>query len=101
MKKQIPDAHKSPTGWWVATVIERFVPYGQVVSSKTMCEVWENQILVRASNRDVAYSKIVTHGQNAAGPSPVKIGNQDGKWVFEGIASLLPVYDKFEDFGEI
>jgi hypothetical protein len=93
----------SPVGWYVGTYQLRFVE----LASKTNQEpdrrfsVWDNTVLVKASNLVEAYRKITKIGRGATkpykgGPDAVAV-----RWLFEGIIELVPVYEEIEDGAEI
>jgi hypothetical protein len=64
--KKIAQQNRSPTGWWIASFIER--------------AVWDRK---NKSTFSDATDK------------------RTGRWVFEGLTSLLPIYDELEDGAEI
>jgi hypothetical protein len=102
MAKSIPSKNKSPTGWWVATIIERFEDEGEDRSNpRRRCRAWSNVVILKARDRNQAYNKAMRYG---------KLGKNGYDWidtatrrkarlVFEGLASLLPLYDPFDKDG--
>jgi hypothetical protein len=102
MAKSIPSKNKSPTGWWVATIIERFEDEGEDRSNpRRRCRAWSNVVILKARDRNQAYNKAMRYG---------KLGKNGYDWidtatrrkarlVFEGLASLLPLYDPFDEDG--
>ena len=95
--------NRNQTGWWLASYVERVVWSDEDRSNERLrCMAWENMILVRASSRDVAFRKAVKRGRLGHG---VEVWSTDkkhrGRWVFEGLSMLLPVYDQLEDGSEV
>ena len=102
MKRKIPDSNRSPHGWWIATLVERYEHCDEDTSNlNRRCTAWHNTILIKAHDRNEAYRKAVHQGSlcsdSVCGPS----GGRQGHWVFEGLASLLPVYGKLGDGSEV
>ena len=101
----VPWRNKSPYGWWIASYIQRFEWKGKPPKSpRARCDAWENTILVRGNNRDAAYRKAVAFGKRACprlwelhGDPPGRLG----RWVYEGLTSLIAVYEPIEDGSEI
>ena len=104
-KQSVPARNRSPFGWWIASYIERFQwrssgPIGP--SSK--CLAYENTILIRADSRDRAYQKAMAFGAQGSDRRWRKYGEppgQLGRWVFEGVTSLLPIYERLSDGAEV
>jgi hypothetical protein len=103
MGKHVPNRNRSPHGWWVATLIERFEYYDEdKPNQRRRCTANENVVLIKARGREQAYKKALAEGQAVNGIEAVNLDTRrKGIWVFEGISSLLPVYDKLEDGAEI
>jgi hypothetical protein len=98
MKNKISSRNKSPYGWWIASFIERFHE-GKIGHENKQYLAWENTILIKAKTRDQAYAKAIKQGRSY---EDSKTGRQGvGKWVFEGLTSLLPIYDRLEDGAEV
>lgn len=102
MKTEIPECNKSRYGWWVATIVERYEHFDEDKTNlNRRCTSWMNTVLIKATNRDEAYRKAIAQGKlgtlSICGPE----GGRQGHWVFEGLASLLPICDKLEDGAEI
>lgn len=98
----IPDRNKSPYGWWVATLIERFQFDDEDVSNpRRRCRAYSNTIILKADDREHAYSKAIEYGElGTSDSSGWSDGNgRTGKWIFEGLSSLLPVYDEIDPDG--
>jgi hypothetical protein len=103
MSKRIPTCNRSPHGWWVATLVVRFEYYGEDKSNpRRRCGADENVVLIKARGREQAYKKAVAEGRVGHGIEGINTDTRrKGIWVFEGVSSLLPVYDKLEDGAEI
>ena len=91
----------SPSGWYIASYIERFWVVGEDDSNENhRCTAWENTILIKASNPEQAYEKALAEANFGKEPYV----NSDGvkvQFVFEGLTSLIPVYESLEDGAEI
>jgi hypothetical protein len=56
MKRRTPKKNKSPTGWWVATIIERFEFDDEDRSNlRRRCHAWSNVVVLKARDRNHAY----------------------------------------------
>lgn len=101
MKDGIPHRNHSPHGWWVASYIQRAAWEDEPTPSlKSRCLAWENTIILQAPDRETAYTKAVSLASESG------TGFQDGsgragQWIFEGLTSLLPIYDELTDGAEI
>jgi hypothetical protein len=96
-KLVVPHRNRSPSGWWVFCEVQQWVPKGRAKLSPTnRCPVWENTRLVKARDRDEAYSNSMKLGR--VGMPSKTFG---GEWRFVGLSMLLPVYDEIEDGAEI
>jgi len=102
MKKQIPYRNKSPYGWWIATYIERFEYYDEDRKNPDRrCLAWENTIILKAKDCTEAYRKAVRFGSLSNGQEMWQSDSgRKGAWRFEGLTSLLPIYDELEDGAE-
>jgi len=93
----------SPVGWYVGSYMLRFIEIDAIGNDDPDGEflVWENTVIVRASNLDEAYGKVVAVA--GAATDPYKGGEEEVpvQWVFEGITELLPIYEPLEDGAEI
>jgi hypothetical protein len=99
----IPHRNRSPHGWWVASYLQRFEYYDEDRSNPNRrCLAWENTILIQAPNREQAYRKAVAAGRvgdrSEAWDADTK---RKGCWRYEGVTSLLPIYEPLEDGSEI
>ncbi|MGD9782917.1 MAG: DUF4288 domain-containing protein [Kiritimatiellia bacterium] len=102
MKKQIRRRNRSSHGWWIATIVQRFEYFDEDVSNlNRRCTSWQNTILIQARNRNQAFRKAVANGKLGADSACGPPDGRQGRWVFEGLSSLLPVYDKLEDGAEL
>ncbi len=102
MRGKIPSRNKSPTGWWVATIIERFEFDDEDKSNlRRRCQAWSNVVVLKARNRNHAYQKAMRYGRLGKDGSDCvdTRTRRKGRWVFEGLASLVPVYDEFHEDG--
>jgi len=103
MKKQIPYRNKSPYGWWIAAYILRFEYYDEDRKNPDRrCLAWENTIILQAKDRNEAYRKAVRFGSQANRQEMWQSDSgRKGAWRFEGLTSLLPIYDELEDGAEV
>ena len=97
------DKNVSPVGWYVGSYLIRFIELNDVGNEdlETRFLTWENTIIVKASNLDEAYDKVVKVANE--GTEPYK-GGPDAvpvQWVLEGVTNLLPIYEELEDGSEI
>ena len=104
-QKEVPYRNLSPHGWWLASYIMRFEWKADApVQLNQPCLAWENTILIKARDRELAYQKAINQRKDFSvkwepyGPTERK---RPGRWVFEGLTSLLPIYEKLEDGAEI
>jgi hypothetical protein len=99
----IPHRNRSPHGWWIASYLERFEYHDENRRNPgRRCLAWENTILVKARDREAAWRKALAWGRLSNGneASNVRTGRK-GVWRFEGLTSLLPVYDALADGAEL
>jgi len=103
MAKKVPWKNKSPTGWWVATLIERFEFEDEDRSNpRRRCRAWSNVVVLKARDRHHAYRKAMRYGELTKGVENDWVdvsSRRHGKLIFEGLAILLPVYDEFDEDG--
>ncbi|OZG72613.1 hypothetical protein BTA51_13875 [Hahella sp. CCB-MM4] len=101
MPKKYRNKDVSSVGWYVASYIERSKYVGEDDANENKrCVAWENTILIKASNPDEAYEKAIEEAN--IGREPYE--NSDGEmiqFVFEGLTSLLPIYEELEHGSEI
>jgi hypothetical protein len=105
MSPKQPQEVKSPFGWWIASYVVRFEwKDGSATKARGKHLAHENTILIRAKDRDQAFKKANAVGRLSSHKSWRRYGDPPGKlgrWVFEGLASLLPVYEQLTDGAEI
>lgn len=97
MEKEYHPSQLSSAGWYIASYIQRIdlvTAYEDEDSAHKPWAVWENRILVRASNPDEALNKTKEHlsdlGKNYINPDGVQLRD-----TVVGLTSLLPIYDKY------
>jgi hypothetical protein len=101
-KPEIPYKNRSPYGWWIASYLERFEYYDEDRRNlNRRCLAYENTILVKAQDREEAWRKAVTQGRLGQGSDCSDDTGRRGSWHFEGLTSLLPVYDELVDGAEV
>jgi hypothetical protein len=102
-KREIPFRNRNQYGWWIASYLERFEYYDEDRRNlNRRCLAWENTILIKAGDREEAWRKAVAHGRVGQGPEARDVDTgRKGSWHFEGLTSLLPVYDELEDGAEV
>ena len=100
--KQIPWRSRNHSGWWIASYIERFEYYDEPKRDlNRRCLAWENTIIVKAQNREVAYKKAMAVGRRGEGSEAWNKRGRKGAWRFEGLTLLLPIYEELEDGAEV
>ncbi|MGH9826138.1 MAG: hypothetical protein ACREDR_23150, partial [Blastocatellia bacterium] len=119
-KKEVPSWNRSPSGWWVASYLERFEFEDEEKKNlNRRCVAWENTIIIKARNREEAFRKAEKAGRLVDGiegysplerPKMMGIGplvrgsvlpKRRGVWRYEGLTSLLPIYEDLQDGAEI
>ena len=93
---------RSPYGWWIASYIERFEWRGGSKNGKAKCLAYENTIVLRAKDAEVAFKKAVRLSRSE--PGWRRFGDppgRAGRWVFEGLTKLLPIYERITDGAEV
>ena len=97
------DKNISPVGWYVGSYIIRFIELNQNGNDdlEKRFLAWENTRIIKASNLDEAYDKLVKEAK--LGTDPYRAGKEGVpvQWVFEGVTELLPIYEELEDGSEI
>ncbi|MDU0355284.1 DUF4288 domain-containing protein [Paraglaciecola aquimarina] len=95
--------NNSPIGWYIASYVIRFIEIEDGASNNPDKKflVWENSILVKASNKSEAYDKTVNFACENCEPYEGGKLATPVKWRFEGVTSLLAIYEEFEDGSEI
>ena len=97
------DKNISPVGWYVGSYIIRFIELNESGNDdlEKRFLAWENTRIIKASNLDEAYDKLVKEAQLETEPYK---GGKEGvpvQWIFEGVTELLPIYEELEDGCEI
>jgi hypothetical protein len=102
-RKKIPWRNKSPFGWWIASFIERFQYEDEAEDNlNRRCIAWENTIIIKARNREEAYRKAERLGRLGEDDEGHRTTDgRKGTWRYEGLTSLLPIYEELEDGAEI
>lgn len=104
-KRGIPWRNRSPVGWWIASYIQRLEwKDSPPRTSRSRCLAWENTIVIKATDRQSAHRKAIRFGKRSANDKWETLGEPPGRlgrWVFEGITSLLPIYEPLDDGSEI
>ena len=105
-EEKIPFRNRNHTGWWLAQYLIRF--QGEDENENNLnrrCLAWKNTILIRANDRDEAFVKAKKIGKQCeiSDSSQIRRGRKwvNAKWIFEGLTSLLPIYEEIEDGCEI
>ena len=93
----------SPTGWYVASILIRFEWDEEDKSNPNRrCLAWENQIILEAENPEEAYFKATEFGKlEESEMFDADDEDRKGCWKFEGLTSLLPIYEELKDGAEI
>lgn len=103
MEKEYHSSQISPAGWYLASYVQRIDPvkaYEDEDSAHVPWAVWENRILVRASNPDEALRRTMEHLSDR-GSDYTNIEGVLLRDTVVGLTSLLPIYDSLEDGNEI
>ncbi len=102
MKDSIPHRNHSPYGWWIASYVIRAAWDDEKDSPQTKrCLAWENTIILKADDRETAYEKAVKLALLDSSAFEDHVGKRKGRWIFEGLTSLLPIYDELTDGAEV
>jgi hypothetical protein len=93
----------SPVNWYIARILLRFEFTDEdKINLNRRCIAWENQILLKAKNPEKAYEKALKHGKlKERGEMHTLDGKRKGKWIFEGLRGLTPLYNELDDGSEI
>lgn len=103
--RKVPWRNHAPHGWWIASYLQRFEWKGAKPTtrrSKPLC--WEHTVILTAKDRDSAFRKAIALGRSSATGKWQLLDEppgQLGRWIFEGLTSLLPIYDSLEDGAEV
>lgn len=92
-----------PVGWYVGSYVLRFIEIESAGNDDQEREflVRENTVIARASCLDEAYGKVVRVAEAGAEPCKSEPDGRPVRWVFEGVAELLPIHEPREDGAEI
>ncbi len=94
----------SPVNWYVAHILLRFEFYDEVKENlNRRCRIWLNEILINAKNPSEAYKKATKFGklEEESGEMWTEQTDRKGRWLFEGLTSLVPIYEELKDGTEI
>jgi len=93
----------SPVGWYIASYLERFeFPDEDTSNVDRRCHAWENTIIIKADTPEEAYQKVIREATLTQDTAWTRgDGVKGGRLIFEGLTSLLPVYDALEDGAEL
>jgi hypothetical protein len=97
--------NQSPHGWWIASYVLRFVWNGEPEPARgDTAVVWENTMVLQATDRDAAFEKAVKLASDPSKSEPL-VDESDparsGRWMYEGLTNLLPIYDELRDGTEV
>lgn len=97
------DKNISPVGWYIGSYLLRFIELANTDNYNEEAKFlsWENTIIVKANSIEEAYDKTVSKAHLETEPYKGGPKGVDVQWVFEGVTSVLPIYEKFEDGSEI
>jgi hypothetical protein len=103
-KPIVPWRNKTPYGWWVASYIQRMEwKDARPLTHRSRCLYWENTVILQAKDREIAFrkanalAKSNSPGWELLGDPPGRLG----RWVFEGLTSILPIYEPLGDGAEV
>ncbi|MEI6788556.1 MAG: DUF4288 domain-containing protein [bacterium] len=95
---------KNTGTWFLAGLLERFQRDDEKAQNvNRRCFVWENLYLIEAEDMSAAYDKAIRLGRNECrniSPSKDNAGHK-GRWVFDGISELIPIYEDIQDEAEL
>ncbi|WP_444894601.1 DUF4288 domain-containing protein [Microbulbifer sp. TRSA001] len=100
--QRIPGRNKSPYGWWVATIIERFqFDDEELDNMRRRCRAFSNVVILKADDREQAYQKAIQYGKSGIEDKSDWTNDKGrrGRWIFEGLSSLIPIYDELDPEG--
>lgn len=83
--------------WWVAIMVERFqYDHEDESNPRRRCRAFTNTVILKAENRELAYKKALEYGElgNDEKSDWVDEKGRKGKWVFEGLTSLMKMVDE-------
>jgi hypothetical protein len=104
-KLRVPWRNKTPYGWWIASYVQRMEwKDARPVNTRSRCLYWENTVILKAKDREMAFRKAQALAKRSATGKWELLGNPPGRfgrWIFEGLTSLLPIYEPLEDGAEV
>lgn len=101
MRKKNFDVKVSPVNWYVAGILLR-IAIGEINENNEnrRCDAWENYILIKGENSESAYNKALEFGK--LGESEYLNPDRERvKFTFEGLTTLVPIYEELEDGSEL
>ncbi|MGC4074700.1 MAG: DUF4288 domain-containing protein [Nibricoccus sp.] len=104
VSKSIPHRNISPYGWWIASYIERFEWKSENRKNPhRRCLAYENTVIIKAADREEAYRKSIKliGGRSPEWQNYGEGAGKPGRWVPEGLTSLLAIYEELKDGAEI
>lgn len=102
MQDKIPHRNRSPYGWWIASYLLRAAWDDESEPNpRSRCTAWENTIILQAPDREAAYAKALVLAAQDGSNFESEDGRRKGRWHFEGLTHLLPIYDELEDGAEV
>lgn len=98
---KLRDINISPVDWYVAGVLLR-IEVGKIDPSNgnRRCSAWENHILIKAKNPKEAFKKAIAKGKSEE-CEYLNTDKEVVRFIFEGLTTLVPVYDELEDGSEV
>ena len=100
-----PWRNHAPHGWWIASYLQRFEWQGAKPAtrrSRPLC--WENTVILKAKDREIAFRKAIALANSSATGKWQLLDDPPGhlgRWIFEGLTRLVPIYDSLEDGAEV
>ncbi|WP_353411592.1 DUF4288 domain-containing protein, partial [Arenicella sp. 4NH20-0111] len=85
-----------------ATLIERFQFDDEDLENPLRrCRAFSNVVILKATNREEAYSKAIKYGESGIDDKSDWSNDKGrkGRWVFEGLSSLLAIYEDIDPDG--
>lgn len=98
------DVRISPVNLYVARILIRFEFYDEDKDNlNRRCQAYENEILIKADSVEMAYKKALIFGKLEESEGYTSNGKTErrGKWIFEGLTSLVAIYNELDDGEEI
>lgn len=99
----VPHRNQSLYGWWIASYLERASWDDEPSPGEDEpCLAWENTVIVKAVDREEAFAKVARlASDDGATFEDATQPSRRGRWVFEGLTSLLPIYEELGDGCEV